>query len=268
MNQSCSPSLDDTWGPIVNTCRRFFDFTLLFEQAILTILPASCFLLLALWTSSRLWGRRSRAQFDELCIAKLGVVAIEAILQLALIGLWARDGDGDGTRLAVAASAVTFASLISLAFLSFLEHIKTIKPSFLIGWYLLLSSLLDLAQTRTLWLTGQDKAIAAVFTSYFALKILLLIVESLQKNLLSERDSSRSPEDRCNVISRSFFLWVLPLMVRGFRQPLKLGDLYPPPKEAEPQSLEEKMSKLWDQGKTLQFLSLSLPPRCFQGTPH
>lgn len=248
MKRSCSPSLDDAWGPAVSTCRRSFDFTLLFEQAILTILPAGCFLLLALWRTSQLWRKRNRAQLDTLCIAKLGLIAIEAVLQLVLVGLWAKDGDR--TRVAVASSAVTFTSLISLASLSFLEHIKTIKPSFLIGWFLLLTILFDLAQTRTLWMVAKEKTIAAVFTAYFTVKIMLFVLESLQKSLLTEKDSSRSPEDRCNVISRAFFLWLLPLMYRGFRRPLKFDDLFPPPKEAEPQSLEEKLSKLWDQGKS------------------
>lgn len=39
---------DDSFGPFVTTlCRGGFDFTVLFEASILTIVPAACFLLLA-----------------------------------------------------------------------------------------------------------------------------------------------------------------------------------------------------------------------------
>jgi hypothetical protein len=42
---SCLPTSDDVFGPIVKGCRSNFDFTLLFEQAILTIGPAVLLLL-------------------------------------------------------------------------------------------------------------------------------------------------------------------------------------------------------------------------------
>jgi len=44
----CPPSLDNTFGPAVDSCRRNFDFTLLFEEVILLITPSVVFLFLAL----------------------------------------------------------------------------------------------------------------------------------------------------------------------------------------------------------------------------
>lgn len=38
---------DDAFGPIVHGCRGNFDFTLLFEQAFLSIAPSSLFIVLA-----------------------------------------------------------------------------------------------------------------------------------------------------------------------------------------------------------------------------
>lgn len=42
---SCPPKSDNNFGPRVNTLCRPFDFTLLFEDALFTILPASFFLI-------------------------------------------------------------------------------------------------------------------------------------------------------------------------------------------------------------------------------
>jgi ATP-binding cassette, subfamily C (CFTR/MRP), member 1 len=39
--------IDDTWGPSADACRGGFDFTLLFEEAILTLFPLCLFLLSA-----------------------------------------------------------------------------------------------------------------------------------------------------------------------------------------------------------------------------
>jgi hypothetical protein len=46
----CSMATDDDFGPVVKSCLRSFDFTLLFEESALTILPlgiASTFFLVA-----------------------------------------------------------------------------------------------------------------------------------------------------------------------------------------------------------------------------
>ena len=44
---SCPPTADDVFGPVISGCRQNFDFTLLFEQSILSLLPATLLLLVA-----------------------------------------------------------------------------------------------------------------------------------------------------------------------------------------------------------------------------
>jgi ATP-binding cassette subfamily C (CFTR/MRP) protein 1 len=44
MNISCDPTPDDWFGPVFNNCRDVFDFTLLFEQSILSIGPSALLL--------------------------------------------------------------------------------------------------------------------------------------------------------------------------------------------------------------------------------
>jgi ATP-binding cassette subfamily C (CFTR/MRP) protein 1 len=47
MSTTCEPMNDDLFGPIIQGCRSNFDFTLLFEQTILSIPPAAILLVLA-----------------------------------------------------------------------------------------------------------------------------------------------------------------------------------------------------------------------------
>lgn len=49
MNDSrkCSPNADDKFGPPVSGCRHDFDFTLLFEQSILSLAPIALLMLLS-----------------------------------------------------------------------------------------------------------------------------------------------------------------------------------------------------------------------------
>ena len=51
---------EDVFGPVVTaSCRNGFDFTLLFEESILTLLPISIFLLIA---SARIWALRRASE--------------------------------------------------------------------------------------------------------------------------------------------------------------------------------------------------------------
>ncbi|CAH0020273.1 unnamed protein product [Clonostachys rhizophaga] len=86
-------------------------------------------------------------------------------------------------------------------------------------------------------------------------------MESLPKNLTREADISRSPEDKCGVISRSLFLWMLPLLYKGYRQSLGVDDLYAPPIDAAPVDLEEKLWRDWSNSITnLVILDSSSQP--------
>lgn len=252
MESSCPSELDNSWGPAVDSCRRTFDFTLLFEQAILSALPACLFILLALLRIWRLLGREQRAKADAAAFTKQTIIVAIFGLQLALVVLWSRDSV-DRTRMSVPMAAVHLLTVLLIAPLSWLEHTKTIKPSPSITCYLLLSTVLDMTQVRTLWIMDADRRIASVFSALFAVRALIFAVECLRKNLIGEIDVARSPEDKCDVISRSFFLWVVPLIHAGYRGVLGVGDLYAPPVDASPAPLEEKLQRVWLECESTPF---------------
>jgi hypothetical protein len=55
MADLCHSSSDNVFGPAVQGCRSYFDFTLLFEQSILTIGPAAILLLCTGPRIAQLW---------------------------------------------------------------------------------------------------------------------------------------------------------------------------------------------------------------------
>lgn len=57
---SCPQAVDDVFGPAVDECARTFDFTLLFEETILSILPSAVFLILGAIRIATLFARKSR----------------------------------------------------------------------------------------------------------------------------------------------------------------------------------------------------------------
>jgi hypothetical protein len=70
-NMVCSIVWDQLFGPVVNPCRRPFDFTVLFEEAILSILPGGLFSVLAAVNILRKWNQESLCSKEKIFLAKL-----------------------------------------------------------------------------------------------------------------------------------------------------------------------------------------------------
>jgi ATP-binding cassette subfamily C (CFTR/MRP) protein 1 len=67
---SCS-NIDDSFGPHAVTCRDGFDFTLLFEESILSILPLSLILIVTPFRLSYLFKRQTKVVWSPLLPLKL-----------------------------------------------------------------------------------------------------------------------------------------------------------------------------------------------------
>lgn len=72
MPSDCSPAADNVFGPAVGAgCRDGFDFTLLFEQSILSILPAAIILIASPFRIKYLLSKGIRTRYNPVRIAKL-----------------------------------------------------------------------------------------------------------------------------------------------------------------------------------------------------
>ncbi|KAK1465457.1 hypothetical protein CCUS01_07575 [Colletotrichum cuscutae] len=243
-SDGCSLTADDAFGPIVQHCRDGFDFTLTFEQCLFTILPASLLLLIAPLRFRHLGKLPYAVNGTTLCLTKQAAIALLAILQLVLIGLWVTHhrsdivvvggGEGassSGSRLravSIAASCASFAATVMFAGLSYIEHAKSLKPSSILNTYILVSLVLDGAILRTMWLSHLSVAISAVFAASFACKAAIVILEAQEKTryLVPSPSSSYSPEETSGIYSRGLFWWLTPLLLTGFRRLLKPLDLF------------------------------------------
>ncbi|KAF4969630.1 hypothetical protein FSARC_3209 [Fusarium sarcochroum] len=235
MNSSetlCSPSLDASFGPFIGPeCRDGFDFTLVFEQSILVLLPAALLLILAPFRLFRLRNAPVKVTGHGLGTVKLVVIALLAILHLVLIVLWAtRPSDTRLDRVSIAAACVSFASSLMSCVVSRAEHAKSPRPSSLLNVFFAVSLLLDVALLRTLWLAPtklMNVAIPAVFTAAFALKAMLVVLEGWSKApYLVAGAGTHSPEETAGLYARAVFAWVTPLLLTGFRKLLRPMDLF------------------------------------------
>lgn len=239
-------SCDSWFGPLVYDCNGRFDFTLLFEQSILTIAPSATLLLAApvrihhVHKQSR--KLRPSDSWSPLVTLKILALAAFAALQLALLVLWARlpaksaaVTSSASHAVSVAAATLGLLDAVALGALSFLEHTRSIRPSSIICLYLLFSVLFDVAQCRTLWLLSASgdapqstsTTLAAVFTTMMISKALAFSLEMQDKRaMLLAALQSLGPESTAGVIGRSFFWWLNDMMVRGYRTSLSQMTLY------------------------------------------
>ncbi|KAI6769290.1 hypothetical protein HG531_010394 [Fusarium graminearum] len=227
---NCAASVDASFGPFVPPeCRYGFDFTLVFEQSILVLLPASLILIIAPFRIFRLRNAPVKVAGYRLRSVKLTLIALLAVLHLVLVVLWATLARPSNTRLdrvSIAAACVSFASSLMSCVLSRAEHAKSPRPSSLLSVFFAVSLLLDVALLRTLWLVPVNVAIPAVFTTAFVLKAMLVVVEGWSKaQYLVFGSGAHSPEVTAGLYARAVFAWVVPLLLTGFRKLLRPMDL-------------------------------------------
>lgn len=171
--------------------------------------------------------------------------------QVACLVLWT-SSEAFRTRLTVATFALTVASGVIFACLSYLEHRRSLRPSTLLVLYLCISVLCDAVHVRTTYLLPDSNVEFALALASLLVKLVILVLELTEKDSLVQAEFvDESPEATASVANKAFYAWVNRLLWRGSRKVLAVQDLLPLDAElraaAEPFSLIHK----WNQG-TLQ----------------
>lgn len=166
-------------------------------------------------------------------------------LQLTLLVL--SNDSSIRTHATIAAAALTFVSALMLAPLSYLEHGKSSRPSFLISFYLGVTAVLDIARVRTQWFLPGNRSIAAVLTASVLVKCLLLILEEMGKRALLPGTGSGkvSMESTSGLFNRSTFWWLNSLLLQGSKNILDTDALPPIREKLASANLGETLQSNW-----------------------
>lgn len=172
-----------------------------------------------------------------------------AVLQIALVVL-AAAGYFHASAMFMAAAVLKLLAAVAILPLSVVEHTRAPRPSMLLMGYLLLTLLLDAAQSRTLYLSSAvstELAYSNVFTAAVAVKAVLLLLESQHKSKWVDWDrKEHSPEETSGIFSLSVFLWLNRLFLAGYQKFLSIDDLYPLDGAMDPTRLHEEFSRHLD----------------------
>ncbi|KAK4168264.1 P-loop containing nucleoside triphosphate hydrolase protein, partial [Cladorrhinum sp. PSN259] len=258
---------DRTLGPWAgDSCRGGLDFTIFFEEAVLSILPTALLIVFTPVKIAWLYGRPKQTSNGLLLPLKQGLTISLGLLKLAVLLLWALPGSkAPRTELTLAAAAINFVAIFPLCALSYFEHIFRVAPSFVIELYLLLTALFDMARVRTLWLMpgSVHTALAATETVALAFKIILGLVEAARKDrlVLQRLKENYTNEQLSGLYGRSLFFWLASTLWNGFNRFLIPSDLSGPRDDASAEILRARFREQWENspnksGKTALFWHL------------
>ncbi|KXH67726.1 ABC transporter [Colletotrichum salicis] len=268
---ACSSGLDDSLGPWAGElCRGGFDFTLFFEEAILAIPLQSLLLLLLPTCALRLARSDVKVVPSTLRWFKASATISLVVLNLALLVLWTTTPSTTitHTRATIPTATLSLTTSIGLGLLSWLAHQRSVRPSFVLSTHLFLSILFDTARARTLWMLGSHQTIPAVFTCTLAVRAVMILLESTEKRrILVSQHKGYSKEVTSGTFNRSVFFWLTSLFINGYRNILRLDDLYPLDPKLASEPLYRKLADAWDQvpDKTVPGALFSTWLRAFAG---
>jgi ATP-binding cassette subfamily C (CFTR/MRP) protein 1 len=196
--------LDAIFGPDVE-CR--FDFSLTFEESILGLLPQ---VLLILLTPIRfLTLRRRRVKLLEnshLGFLKTVSTLLYALSNLASVALWSRH-ESFKTRTSLAFAIIQLSGAVAIFLLSKVEHNRSMRPSHLLQFFLLIMLICSAVRLRTLFLMQYSNGLVVSASINTFLTGALLMLESLDKAplLTPEPHLKRSPEETLGLFAKGFF---------------------------------------------------------------
>ncbi|PWY78210.1 hypothetical protein BO70DRAFT_59722 [Aspergillus heteromorphus CBS 117.55] len=172
------------------------------------------------------------------------------------------------TPLFIASAAAAFAASLLIPALSFIEHGRSISPSAILNIYLFASLVLDAVGIAWLRIVTGDRSPSPWRIAVLVVTSVLLVLESQNKRaILREPFQNASTEETAGIFSKTFLVWILPLLRKGDKQLLILDDLFDMHSELSSQLLRSQMLRHW--GKRSCYMLLSNAPsgrmpECFQ----
>lgn len=167
-------------------------------------------------------------------------------LQLVLLVLWRRDQDLQ-TPASVPAAALSLIASVIVVLLSYFEHNRSVRPSALLTTYLLLLTIFNAAQVRTVFLARQVTSIPAVMTVALAVGAALLMLEAQSKRtFLRQPFKTYSKEATSGIIGWSIFWWLNGVFRAGFGKLLTVEDIGSIDEELTGEPLGRLMHAAWE----------------------
>lgn len=146
--------------------------------------------------------------------------------------------------------AFSFAGVVGLAWLSFLEHRRSVRPSALVCLYLLASVTSDLYMytfPAGIYRKRGPFPFVNTLVAQIVLKTVLLVLESLnKKSLLLVNSKDYAETDLVGILNRVTFWWINPILKTGNKRILTPGDMPNLDTELNTKRIRDRVLQQWD----------------------
>lgn len=174
------------------------------------------------------------------------IAIVLSLLQLAVLVAEAFSAVGDGTRLL--ASVTSLVACVGISVLLPIEHTRSPKPSDLAILYLLFSLSWDTAGLVVGEYVSATSLVATLRAGSSAVKLALLVAECRSKApVLQKPYGEWSPEDVSNILARTLFWWINPILAQGNRHVLTSHDIPPMSQGLSSKLARRRALRAWDQ---------------------
>eukprot|EP00049_Salpingoeca_infusionum_P023551 m.12723 g.12723 ORF g.12723 m.12723 type:complete len:1556 (+) comp5858_c0_seq1:79-4746(+) len=266
LNEFCGG--DGLWGPWsrvesehINPTWHFnFDFTTCFQDVVFSSAPAAYLLIVGTLRLIALCYHKSiRTKLNSLYVAKLVVnfaLALLAVAYLAQAVHHQRTPSGREyyRHISYGAGIQLFAYMFALGLLVF-EHKRGHRSSatLTIMWFIM--SVVNGIRLRTYILQynhtpsqkDYDWLNFALFIPKITLDIIAMFMSGFQEPRPSLYDAEHEcPEEQAPLLSRISFWWLNPLMILGFKQPLRDENLWNLPLDDQADVLSQTFNDKWN----------------------
>jgi hypothetical protein len=164
----------------------------------------------------------------------------------------------------VASAVISFVGAAVLLVLSYFEHSRSVRTSFLLNVYLFLTIILDAARSRTYSLDENYEIISVLFTTRVGVKLFLAIFEARsKKSLLLPEFADLPPEATSGVYNRALFWWQNALFRKGFSNSITVDDLFHLDKYLTSDYLQRQLQAGWYRRKSIHLQFIPIIPRRF-----
>ncbi|KAJ5629255.1 P-loop containing nucleoside triphosphate hydrolase protein [Penicillium herquei] len=258
---SCLVADEDAFGPIVNaSCHHGFDFTLLFEETILTLLPLSILFIVWPFRVRKLYSSSEKVKPSWLYAAKGITYSIHISLQFTLLLFWFQSSTPK-TRSTIPTGVVSLVASLACTYLSHLEHRFSVRPSTILCLFQGLTVLLDLPRLRTLSFLPYNNTVTLLFAASWVVKFVILVLEATEKrSSLRKEFEKTSIEGTSGVFSRTVFWWLNDLLWKGSSTTLTVDDLPILAEDlliaSDPQVIKEKWERANKDGRNALLWTL------------
>ncbi|KJZ71929.1 hypothetical protein HIM_08685 [Hirsutella minnesotensis 3608] len=279
MASTVNATSDASFGPQL---ADEFDFTLLFEQTILSILPDSLFITASPIYLAHLLRKSICARSGILLWVKLTTAFCLFGIQVALAGLW-RKYSLYSSSPSLAAALLSCVGAVCIAAVLVAEHRHSTRPSTLLSVFLSISTLHDVAISRSFFRRPGLYTLGCVNVASALFKAAIVVLEEVPKTSLlrrSDETHALGKESTSGFWSRSLFLWLNSTLLLGFRNIINTGDLQELGPDFSSRRLYLKFEPIWSKAdktsprclakacfRTLMpaFFAVVIPRLCFLG---